>query len=126
MLQHKATLIQDIQDYLVLLREHITPYFHPYQLTGFTEESAIEWIIAEEIELMYQLFDTNHRHNAEPYKAIHAQLSSVMDLSGFTANYIKAPILYTDNIIEVSIHSSDLHIMYFRDPFKENLIRSFN
>lgn len=112
---HKATLIQDIHDYLNIVRELYNPYLDAFIHTGIDEEYLITWIVSEELELIYGLFDTKHMHNSWPAAQIHSLISS--DLSTLTARYIKAPNLYDNNIVTITIRNDDLYISFYRPSF---------
>jgi hypothetical protein len=91
--QHKATLIQDIREFLdgigSLVRYFMTEYHFQ---CGITEEDAIRWIIAEELELVYGLFAKGHIHNRIPHADIHAQVNNhlSMPLSRYVTAHIRA------------------------------------
>jgi len=117
MLVRKARLIQSINEYLAIINpvlQQIIAFQYPYEMVN--KEEIIKWIIAEELELIYCLFDKQHQHNKYPHEFIHNQLTLALhvDLSIITSAYIKAPVLYLDyNTIEVKLICNDLYIDYF-------------
>jgi hypothetical protein len=116
---HRATLIQDIYEYKEILRPYLDPLMEPYTTHGISEESTLHWILAEELELIYGLFDESHEHNCFPYVQIHNQLSGLLPypLSVLTANYVRAPKLYNpESFINLELVGRDLHIKYFAPP----------
>ena len=112
---HKAILIQDIQEYLLIVKEQLNKFLEQYASYGISEESVLQWIIDEELELIYGLSVNWHDSKLYPQQKIHNQLSSQFCLSVFTKHYIKMPNLYGDDClgIEVTISGHDLHIAYY-------------
>jgi len=132
LLVHRATLIQCITEYLGIIKP---PLYHVlwkyYPTLKINESELIKWIIAEELELIYGLFDRTHQHNHIPYGLIHNKLSLSMNvsLSVITAWYIKAPQVYEDNnTIDLKLTELDLFISYYSDlnRFKNKGIRNAN
>ena len=122
-LSHRATLIQNIGDWYAILQPHAQPIFELYASEGLSEESIWEWIIAEELELVYGLFDGHHQdHRArDPHRLIHNALDAALPfaLSRYTSHYIKAPKVYGDeNEISIELLGIDLYIDYYRSPFQ--------
>lgn len=116
--QHRATLIQDIQEYLGIILPYLRPLLEQYAYTGIDEESAVKWIICEELEITHCLFASGHISNQEPYLRIRDALRGLIpyDLSVITSCYIKVPRLYEENEIEVTIQERDLYIKYYAEP----------
>lgn len=117
--RRRALLIQSIHEFLVLIEE---PFESIVQLfgnePGFCPQQALRWIVCEELELCYGLFDTNHKHNAHPYSGVHNRLDMLMGewggLSRVFCQYIKAPQIYDDNNdIEVVLRGWDLYLTYY-------------
>jgi len=115
--EHRATLIQDIREYLGILLPVLRPILEQYAYTGIDEESAIKWIITEELELIHCMCANNHiRSNT--YERIYSQLNSDLpqSLSILTNQYIRAPRLYDESCIDIHLHERDLYIGYFSPP----------
>ena len=120
-LNHRATLIQNIGDFYHVLRPYAEPIFETYASSGFDEEDFWLWIIAEELELVYGLFDRHHqtRHEQDPHRMIHSALNSSLphSLSRYTSHYIRAPKIYGEsNLIELETWGIDLYIDYYQPP----------
>lgn len=124
MLIHKATLIQDIAEYLLIIQQYLASvlpeYLEAYAYTGMTEESVVKWMVDEELELVHGLFATSHIHNHTPYMQMHAQLSHAIPhgLSHWTRCLVQAPKLYGDNIqIRTELRGRDLYLFYHIPPY---------
>ncbi len=126
MLLQKATLIQDIAEYLDIIKPAIDNVFEQFFLEQFSQnqrasskelkDNVLRWIIAEELELIYGLFAIDHVHNSYPHIAIHQLLNNEIDISTLTATYVKAPQLYVDNVtIHIDVTARDLYIYYHKD-----------
>lgn len=122
MLFRKATLIQDIQGYLDILKPLIARFIEPYLHLGLDEETIFQWIVEEEIERIYHLFTQNHEQRLMPHSMIYNWVQSEvgktrnMELNRITTYFIKAPRLYSDNnIIDIKVDGRDLHIGFYRD-----------
>jgi hypothetical protein len=119
MLTHKATLIQDITQYLLVLREYLQPVLTNYPHYNHTPEAdVIKWIIEEELELGWHLFASRHIHNAYPHHYIHNLVSASMPmpLTNYSQFYLLAPQLYGDhNEISIRLDRNDLYIHYYGD-----------
>lgn len=118
MWSHKATLIQDISEFIDLLSHAVTPLLQDYHADyGLTVESVVQWIIDEEIERIYLLFPKNHKHNQWPYSVLYEQVRQALSvgLNRYTKHYVRAPALYGDNNeVETYIKGMDLYIKYYR------------
>jgi len=55
---HRAVLIQDIKEYTNILKPYINEVLHECSYTGIDFETMLEWIIAEELELIYGLLSS--------------------------------------------------------------------
>lgn len=112
----RALLIQDLAEYLAMLREPLSHILEYFTYTNATYEDALHWIISEELELIYGVFTYNHIHNHPIYSQVHQALNELLhpSLSEWTALYIKAPVLYSDNrMVEIEIIGRDIYISYF-------------
>lgn len=118
MLAHRATLIQDIREYRDILRPALNKLLEEYAHTGVDEESALKWIIEEELELIYCLISDHHIHNHPVYSRIHSQIQEEIpySLSILTSQYIKAPKLYDENHIQYKLDDRDLYMTYYAPP----------
>ena len=120
LLAHRATLIQYIREYLAVIRPPLNSIMcNHYGTFIFDEKKAIQWILAEELELIYHLFDKNNEHNKYPFNVFHSELNTHLPipLSVLTSFHIKAPIIYNDNnTIEIGLTEFDLFIKYYSNP----------
>lgn len=126
MSKHQATLIQDINEYLTLLEEYLTPLFEEHHaLQGMSLEGVIQWIIEEELDIIYMLYTKGHAHGLWPYHMFHAELDRRMrlSLSTYTGHYIRAPRLYDDSDIKLYIRGRDLYIEYYCNPIMPPVIQ---
>lgn len=117
----QAILIQNIFEYIQYLRPYLYQELQSYIYTGITEEEALQWIIAEELELNFSLFTKHHPHNQQPYAEIHNRLQVTMPiaLSKLTTHYIEAPKLYGDNVaVTLTIRGGDLYLFYEMHSFQ--------
>lgn len=113
----KALLIQDIIDYASIILPIIQHYIRYVQPECYirSPEAVLEWIIREEIERTYYLFDTRHQRHLYPYSAIAQYVKGQVpyDFSVLTGQYIKVPLLYGDNMhVEIWVKGRDLYISY--------------
>jgi len=118
---HKATLIQDITEYRALVMPALSAVLPEFANSGLDEESCFEWIVREQIERVFYLFDPNHLHNHWPQTLIHnrvgAQLSQPLDR--YTTHYLRAPQLYGENnIVLIEVVGPDLWIDYDRSVYQ--------
>jgi hypothetical protein len=115
---HRATLIQDITEYRSIVLALLRPVLLNFASYGYDEEDALEWIVKEEIERIYHLFDGNHIHNHWPLSAIHNHVaaSSPILFSKYAEFYLRAPKLYGDNNqVLIELVDQDLWIDYAVD-----------
>jgi hypothetical protein len=126
MLLIKATLLQDIGEYLAIIEEPLQriiakqynrshSFDNDFRRAMFDE--VLLWIICEELELIHGLFEDRHVHNKTPHTVFHQELSRILHvpLSILTNWYVKAPRLYgSNNQIRVRIKNRDLYIDYYR------------
>lgn len=126
----RALLIQSV----VELRDCLQPYLEPLVaqcvFAGAEYDSALQWILAEELELIYGLFDRRHEpvRRDPPYHQIYCQLrnSLPMDLSRYVSHYVAAPrIYYEQNWIDLELRGPDLHLFYYRNPYDPPVISNY-
>jgi hypothetical protein len=111
----EARLIQDIGNfvYLVLAAAQLSPAIGLIDERRFRE--LLKWIICEELELVYGLFDATHIHNHPDFQSIHNDLATRLDLSRWFAAMVAVPEPPTnDNTVEVSLIGNDLTLTYTR------------
>lgn len=117
MASHRATLIQCIREYVGFIEPYINNVLINNKISfNSNKREIIKWIIEEELELVNQVFSYGHIHNHAFFSHVHEELRRVfpMNFSMMTKHYIKAPILYADNInIILEINDDDLYIKYF-------------
>lgn len=109
----EAKLIQDIGDfvYLVFVTSQLLPAIDQLDERRFRE--LLKWIICEELELIYGLFDSTHIHNHPDFQSAHNDLSTRLDLSRWFVTMVAVPQLLTnDNTVEVSLIGNDLTLTY--------------
>jgi hypothetical protein len=117
----RATLIQNTTEFQAYLKPYLDSVMEPYASSGVAYEDALEWIVAEELELIYMLFDRKHqmRRRSNPYQWIYASLQTILPvpLSVCVSYYIAAPRLYEDLEVVIGFQGPDLHIQYFREAY---------
>lgn len=124
----EALLIQGVREYVGLItpiikRVIISIAFetnivkHNLYVTDVFISEITKWIIEEEIELIYGLFDKSHQHNLFPHCLIHNRLNKELNnrLSRITAEYIKVPRIYRENTICLKVDDFDIYIYYYKD-----------
>lgn len=129
-----ATLIQDLSEFRVLVDPLIAAaceQAQPREPWHPGEEQVLLWLIREELEECYGLFDAYHIHNepcglyARDY--VRRQMPQYISLSQWLCFWIKAPKIYADyNQVAVSIKNQDLFIEYHSPnlnlPFNQDYI----
>ena len=110
----RALLIQDLHDYLSVLRGAVRGIAGQVVLSGLTEDRVIEWIVKEQIEQIYHLFSVNHDPRDWRYAKLYEQVRSSVDLDYYAGQLIKVPQLYGDNVyVDLEIRGIDLYLWYF-------------
>lgn len=120
-LYRNATLIQNISEFFHLVRPVATGLFEAHCKTGLDEESFWSWVLAEELEITYQLFESHHqmRRLELPYRDIYSNLVSLVPLSQYLRQYVRVPQLFGDNnLVTLKLNGVDLYIHYYRYPFE--------
>ncbi len=118
MAHYPATLIQDVGEWIAYVEKPLWLILGSYPIvTWYSTKDALEWLIREEIEVLYGLETFGHRPGADPMRQIHHHLDRAlpMSLSVLTGHYIKAPRLYSGNpFVQVDLKNlSDLYIQYY-------------
>ncbi len=112
----KATLIQDIREYLYILRSALLPLLQDFHaFAGVTVDDALLWIINEEIERTRQLYPIDHRRSQHTYATLYQAVKDALPfpISIYTGFYIQTPRLYGDAVeIRTRIFCGDLYIYY--------------
>ena len=113
--RRKALLIQDIRDYLLVLRTELLTMLHEYDPQIENYEAVITWIVREEIETIYAVNCVGHDYRAEPYRTIYSLLCN--KLNGRSAIYfssvVSIPRIYNfDCMVKVEIIGTDLYVWY--------------
>lgn len=136
----RATLIQSISELQAVLHPHLMValeqtdqpglvYQAPYERAQLYEQ-AFEWILAEELELIYGLFDERHQYNRHnPVLGTIYQLvreAVEIPLSTLVSHLVSAPIVYDNNIVQLRVLAMDLYIVYSRDPYYLPGIRNYS
>lgn len=118
---HKATLIQDITEYRAIVLPALTAVMPEFASYGLSEEDCFEWIVREEIERVFYLFDATHSHNHWPKTLIHNRVDAQLrePLSRYTTHYLRAPRLYGENnVVLIEVVGPDLWIDYDRSVYQ--------
>ena len=112
----KALLIQDVSDYISVLKNALQSLLWILERNALTAEDMIEWIIKEEIELVYSL-STDDQSQRQAARHVYDHVKNYLNgtLSIYTSTYIKAPRLYSDNRqISIKLVGRDLYLWYYR------------
>lgn len=127
----RARLIQSIVELQDVLRDPLHWILERYGHPAVTYEDVLTWILAEEIELIYLLFDNQHqvRRHRDPYCSIYQDLRQSFEhvtLSRYVSHYVAAPLIYSDNnSIDLRIEGPDLVLDYYRNPYEPPEIVSY-
>ena len=126
--QYDALLVQDVSHLYHAISHVLNRALEYYQHEGVTEEDAFNWIVREEIEKIYHVFDDEHVKNRESqhlqtYRKIHESVTVGVDrlLSQWVAHLIKVPNLFNDPrtnfVVSIRIiHFQDIQIWYNKHP----------
>lgn len=115
----RALLIQDVSEYVYVVKEAMQPFLSSFGGAGLQLEAVIEWIIREEIETVYHLFSENH-FRYQVTSTIYDHVNNAMNgmLSIYTSEYIKAPVVFPGNRnIAIKLVKNDLYLWYYRKPY---------
>lgn len=95
----EAKLIQDCGGFLAELEPQFSRVVQRYKEQGLTPQSFLRWIICEELEVVYGLFDMCHAHAVASFERPFSELKFMLSfqLSQCFSHYIKAPKIYPDN-----------------------------
>lgn len=118
---HRATLIQEITEYHDIVYRLLRDILPDHAYLGLSEEDCFKWIVREEIEEVYHLFDRQHIHGHASYSLIHNRVSAAAEqpLSRYTTHYIKAPQIFGENnIVHIDVIGPDLWIDYTRSVYQ--------
>lgn len=99
MYKAQAKLIQDVGGFLAELQPQFGKIVERYKDKGLTQSSFLRWIITEELEVVYGLFDAMHAHSIISFEQPYNELKFMLpfQLSMCFSHYIKAPKIYPDN-----------------------------
>lgn len=112
---NEATLIQNVEEYVYVLEQHLKGLEEHYSYQGCNKEDVVKWVLSEELENIYGIEVAGHARNNLPYSHIHNCLAATMEksLSVLTNQLIAFPRLYGDLItVKIKIRSTDLYIQY--------------
>lgn len=122
---YKALLIQDISQFIELIEPYLNKALEAYITESELEfESALKWMIEEELEQIYGLFGKDHDRYHFPHAAIRDAVDNMLPapLSVMVGRHIGAPVIDHDhNVVEIQIWYRDLLIEYVplqSDPIK--------
>lgn len=115
-------MIQDVGTLKAILWPHLNNAYRNLHARGVQRvprDCAFQWIIAEELELIYGLFCEHHVHNAYEEVMLYSELrslyesESLISLSQLIAKYVRGPRVYNENNCEVLLRGRDLYIVYY-------------
>jgi len=121
LVDHRATLIQEITEYHDIVYALLRQILPDHAYLGLSEEDCFKWIVREEIEEVYHLFDRQHIHGHSSYSLIHNRVNAAaaQPLSRYTSHYIKAPRVFGENnIVHIDVVGPDLWIDYTRAVYQ--------
>lgn len=126
----RATLIQSISELMTCWFPYLYPLVEKYAYEGAEYEDALKWIIAEELEIIYGLFDERHQpvRRSPPYHDIYCELRPALplELSRYISYYVQAPRIYHEhNTVRLDLQGQDLYLYYFRSPYDPIDIRNY-
>lgn len=129
--QPRALLIQDVSEYLAILRPIVRSVIEQYTFFDINEQMVIDWIMKEELERTCHLLSVNHNPANPLFRRIYDQIRNMVDLNLFTGWYVKTPNLYGDHCyVDVEIRGIDLFMWYFKQeqtfPANYSYIRRWN
>lgn len=125
---YNATLIQDAGELVAYLKgplAFVLAKYHPS--TYMSEKHVFEWIIREEIEVVYGLSCIGHIQRLDPYRKIRNKLDRALPVSleRLIPAHIKAPRIYENPFVQVDLHYADqvadLYIQYYRNGMQSDL-----
>lgn len=118
MSSYNATLIQDAAEFLNYINAPLSGILMKYHPNTFISHNhVVEWIIREEIEVLYGLNVLDHKQRADPFRKIHNKLDRALSvsLSSLFGYYIKAPRIYDNPFVQVDLKcGTDLYIQFYR------------
>jgi hypothetical protein len=123
--KYNATLIQDAGELIAYLEEPlwiILAKFDPRYY--FSTKHVYEWLIREEIEVVYGLSCIGHNYRLDPYRKIRNKLSRAVPvpLEKLIPAHIKAPKIYDNPFVQVDLmEGSDLYIQYYQHGMQSAL-----
>lgn len=121
MLDSKVLFIQDVTNYIFLLKEQLVELMDSFVCDGIALEEMIEWIIKEEIQQIHNLCFRDHRSSKYPHSIIRNNLNIKLsgNLSILHNQSIKVPDVYSDQVeIELELRHYDLHIRYIKESYQ--------
>lgn len=125
---YNATLIQDAGELVAYLKGPLSFILQKFPPQSYLSEKYVfEWLIREEIELVYGLSCIGHNQRLDPYRKIRNKLdrSIPVSLEKLIPAHIKAPRIYENPFVQVDLHYvgevADLYIQYYRNGVQSDL-----
>lgn len=109
-----ALLIQDVSEFLTLLKRAQRDIREPFAHYGILDEELFDWIIREQIENVYCIQTAGHHYKAGNYRHLYYLVKNYFlgDLDRYTKAFIQVPELYGESEISVELSGIDLLIRY--------------
>lgn len=122
-MQKTSLLIQDVSEFLSLLKKAQRDIYEPFLHYDISEEELYDWIIREQIESVYSIQTRDHHYKAGNYRHLYYLVKNQFlgELDRLTRAFIQVPPLYGETEIIVELDGSDLYIRYIR----QKQIRTF-
>lgn len=120
-----ARLIQDIGEYRNIIEQYLCQAFVELGFGWPTRQQfndLLQWTIAEQLEECRYLYSRCHNRFHPLLRALYCTARNLMEdhhevgMDLLSSNYIKSPIVYGDDVIDVELHGQDLTIHYYADP----------
>jgi hypothetical protein len=112
----QAVWIQDIGRFRDMVIPVLQWYIGPYIYLGVTIESALEWIIKEEVWVMTQINILHHDSKQSPERDVYWRVKAAMHspcLEQLMIALIRVPKVYGDQQIKIELKNRDLWIYYY-------------
>lgn len=125
MAAYNATLIQDAGELIAYIEQPlwtVLPKFNPHSYLSV--KHVYEWLIREEIEVVYGLSVIGHKAKLDPYRKIRNKLDRLLPvpLERLIPAHIKAPRIYENPFVQVDLMNvSDLYIQYYQHGMQSAL-----
>ncbi len=125
MAKYKALLIQDISQFIELVKPYLDSALEAFvHETELEFDSALQWIIEEELEQVYSISTKNHDRFHHPHMAVRASVDDLShaSLSRIFAHHVGVPTLNNDYVVDVDVSGRNLYMHY--EPLHVNPINN--